>query len=59
MAKEGQYIYDAAKENGIFIPTLCNYEGTKPVGSCRICTVMVNKRAPNRLFNPDKRGYGN
>ena len=36
--------FDAAKENGIYIPTLCNYPGVKPKGSCRICTVKVNGR---------------
>lgn len=56
MAKEGQYIFDAAKENGIFIPTLCNYEGTKPVGSCRICTVMVNKRPLTACSTPVSEG---
>jgi [NiFe] hydrogenase diaphorase moiety small subunit len=44
MAVRGQYIVDAARENGIFIPTLCNYPGVKPRGSCRICTVKVNGR---------------
>ncbi len=52
MAKEGQYIYDAAKENGIYIPTLCNFEGAKPVGSCRLCTVMVNKRPLTACSTP-------
>ncbi len=56
MAKEGQYIYDAAKENGIFIPVLCNYEGAKPVGSCRICTVMVNKRPLTACSTPVSEG---
>lgn len=43
-AKAGQTIYEAAKENGIYIPTLCRYEGFKPSGSCRICTVRVGGR---------------
>jgi len=50
--KEGQYIFDAAKENGVYIPTLCNYSGAKPVGSCRICTVMVNKRPLTACSTP-------
>ena len=25
-AEEGKYLVDAAKENGVYIPTLCNYE---------------------------------
>ena len=40
----GRTIAEAAKANGVYIPTLCNYEGLKPVGSCRICTVRVGGR---------------
>jgi [NiFe] hydrogenase diaphorase moiety small subunit len=40
----GLTIAEAAKANGVYIPTLCNYEGLKPVGSCRICTVRVGGR---------------
>jgi [NiFe] hydrogenase diaphorase moiety small subunit len=43
-AKAGQTIYEAARDNGIYIPTLCRYEGFKPSGSCRICTVRVGGR---------------
>jgi len=43
-AKPGQTIVEAAKANGIYIQVLCNYEGLKPVGSCRICTVRVAGR---------------
>jgi [NiFe] hydrogenase diaphorase moiety small subunit len=42
LAEEGMYLVAAAKENGIYIPTLCNYPGIPPKGSCRICTVLVN-----------------
>jgi [NiFe] hydrogenase diaphorase moiety small subunit len=42
MAEAGQYLVDAAKRNHIYIPTLCNYEGVAPQGSCRVCTVKVN-----------------
>lgn len=52
MATKGQYIIDAAKENGIFIPTLCNYPGVKPRGSCRICTVKVNGRMMTACTTP-------
>ena len=52
MAAKGQYITDAAKENGIFIPTLCNYPGIKPKGSCRICTVRVNGRFMTSCTTP-------
>jgi [NiFe] hydrogenase diaphorase moiety small subunit len=43
-AKPGQTIVEAAKANGVYIPVLCNYEGLKPVGSCRICTVRAGGR---------------
>lgn len=44
LAKPGQTIYEAAKANDIYIPVLCHYDGLKPVGSCRICTVRVGGR---------------
>ena len=43
-AEAGQYITDVAKANNIYIPTLCNLEGIKPKGSCRVCTCIVNGR---------------
>ncbi len=43
-AEAGMTIYEAAKDNGIYIPVLCHFEGLKPVGSCRICSVRVNGR---------------
>ncbi len=43
-AEKGVNIVDAAKENGVYIPTLCHLEGIKPAGSCRICNVKINGR---------------
>jgi len=43
-AKEGIYLTDAARQNGVFIPTLCNVPGLHPKGSCRMCNVRVNGR---------------
>jgi len=43
-AKPGQTIVQAARAAGVYIPTLCNYEGLRPVGSCRVCTVRVGGR---------------
>ena len=43
-AKAGQTIVEAARDNGVYIPTLCHYEGIKPAGACRICTVRVGGR---------------
>ncbi len=36
---EGRTILDAARENGIYIPTLCFHENLLPLGSCRMCVV--------------------
>ena len=43
-ARPGQTIAEAAKSNGVYIPTLCHFEGLRPVGSCRICTVRSGGR---------------
>ncbi|MBN2613040.1 MAG: (2Fe-2S)-binding protein [Bacteroidales bacterium] len=56
MASRGQYIVEAAKENGIYIPTLCNYPGVKPKGSCRICTVKVNGKLMTACTTPVSQG---
>ena len=40
-AQEGKTILEAAKENGIIIPTLCNLEGLTSYGGCRLCLVEV------------------
>ncbi|MCD4735521.1 MAG: (2Fe-2S)-binding protein [Bacteroidales bacterium] len=43
-AEKGLNLVDAAKANGIYIPTLCHLEGIKPAGSCRICNIKINGR---------------
>jgi len=40
-ASPGQTILDVARENGIYIPTLCYYPKTTKVGACRVCVVEV------------------
>ena len=52
VAEEGKTIVEAAKENGIYIPTLCNHPDLKPKGSCRICTVKVNGRLMTACTSP-------
>jgi ferredoxin len=32
-------VLDAAKKNGIHIPTLCYHESVEPSGGCRLCVV--------------------
>jgi NADH dehydrogenase/NADH:ubiquinone oxidoreductase subunit G len=39
--REGTTILEAARENGIDIPTLCYHERLTPVGVCRVCVVEV------------------
>lgn len=39
--KEGATILDAARELGVYIPTLCYLEDINPLGSCRLCLVEV------------------
>lgn len=52
MAEEGSYLIDAARENNIYIPSLCNIQGVKPRGSCRICTVKVNGKLMTACTTP-------
>ena len=52
MAEQGIYVVEAARENNIYIPTLCNIRGVKPRGSCRICTVLVNGRPMSACTTP-------
>lgn len=37
----GQTILEVARQQGIYIPTLCHLEGTTNVGACRVCVVEV------------------
>ena len=38
-AREGSTILEVARENGVYIPTLCFMEGVSDIGSCRLCMV--------------------
>jgi bidirectional [NiFe] hydrogenase diaphorase subunit len=40
-AREDETILEVARENGIFIPALCNLDGLSPVGACRLCLVEI------------------
>ncbi len=44
VTEQGKTVVEAAHNNGVYIPTLCNLPGATPKGSCRICTVKVNSR---------------
>jgi len=41
-AEEGQTMLEVARENGIYIPTLCYHENLAPYGACRLCVVEVS-----------------
>jgi [NiFe] hydrogenase diaphorase moiety small subunit len=55
-ARPGQTILEAARANGIYIPSLCYYEGLVPSGSCRICTVRVEGRYMAACTQPAAKG---
>ncbi len=40
-AEEGKTILDAARNNNIYIPTLCSNEEVAPYGACRMCLVEI------------------
>ena len=42
-------ILEAAASNGIYIPTLCAYEGMKPKAACRLCMVNIEGEASEKL----------
>ena len=41
---KGTTIFDAARLNGVPIPTLCHQQNQAPVGVCRVCVVDVGAR---------------
>src|ERR1700747_2581138 len=40
----GTSVFDAARMNGIAIPTLCHLQNETPVGVCRLCLVEAGGR---------------
>lgn len=56
VAENGQTIVEAAKANGVYIPVLCHYDGLKPAGSCRLCTVKVGGRNVPACYTPVAEG---
>lgn len=51
-AKFGQTILEAADAAGIYIPRLCSHPDLKPIGSCRVCTVIVDGRPQAACVKP-------
>lgn len=52
LAEPDKTVLEVARENKIYIPTLCNLEGIKPQGSCRICTCMIDGRMMTACTTP-------
>jgi bidirectional [NiFe] hydrogenase diaphorase subunit len=48
-AREDETVLQIARDNGIFIPTLCQVDGLSAVGACRLCLVEVKGRP--KLFS--------
>lgn len=47
--RDDETVLEIARENGIFIPTLCHLDGLSDVGGCRLCMVEIkgsNKMQP-------------
>lgn len=45
----GYTLLQAARENGIYIPTLCYHEAMLPYGACRLCMVELDTPRGGRL----------
>ena len=55
-ARDGQTIVEAARENGTYIPTLCDFKSLPPAGTCRMCTVQVGGRTVSGCTTPVTNG---
>ena len=51
-ARCGQTIMEAADAAGIYIPRLCDHEGLRHQGSCRVCTVKAGGRSVAACTQP-------
>ena len=55
-AQDGQTIMEAADEAGVYIPRLCDHEGLRHQGSCRVCTVKARGRSVAACTQPAEAG---
>jgi [NiFe] hydrogenase diaphorase moiety small subunit len=55
-AMPGQTIMEAADAAGIYIPRLCDVEGLRHQGGCRVCTVKANGRSVSACTQPAEPG---
>ncbi len=46
--RQEETILDVARQNGIFIPRLCEMDGLSDVGACRLCLVEI--KGQNKLL---------
>ncbi|MCK5268723.1 MAG: (2Fe-2S)-binding protein, partial [Spirochaetes bacterium] len=42
--KEGKTVLEAARDAGIYIPSLCTHQELEPFGACRLCIVKIEGR---------------
>jgi len=49
--KEGSTILDAARQEMIYIPTLCHHDSMEPYGGCRLCSVEIGENANSRIVS--------
>src|ERR1044071_4249745 len=56
--EDGKTVLQAARENGIDIPTLCVFPGLASHGSCRMCIVEIEGRSnmPTACTTPVENG---
>ena len=55
-AQPGQTIMEAADAAGIYIPRLCDVEGLRHQGGCRVCTVKLGGRSVSACTQPAEPG---
>lgn len=56
ITESGKTVVEAARDNGVYIPTLCNFQGVPPKGSCRMCTIKINNRFMTSCTTPAAAG---
>ncbi len=56
ITEKGKTVVEAAHDNGVYIPTLCNFPGVPPKGSCRMCTIKINNRFMTSCTTPAAAG---
>jgi NADH dehydrogenase/NADH:ubiquinone oxidoreductase subunit G len=49
LVRPGRTLLEAAREHGVWIPTLCYHEALEPYGGCRLCVVELETPRGPRL----------